>query len=585
LKKEGRPGPPARGPGLSTPRLHAQHQMFVYPLKNGEVCGTPPSILGERRLVLRGYYTHAGQKVKHGFRGNGFRVYRFAKKESHLTIKVKILTTEYILAGDSALVLGHFPDGYFDCIVTDPPHGLFFMGNTWDDTLPAQVIWEECFRVLKPGGHAWVMSSERWGCAMGLYRGLTEAGFLIDEQQIVFWLTLTGMPKSTDVSKQADKEALRAWLDHVGAGLSTSERRKAESAAVNGKFGGSVPQMDPRRNPNVRPSDSGFDRFENVPDHNFLASLIASYWPSDTAEQREHWEAVVGAVPDDWDTSRPPGVRIATGKKFRADMLERMAPGGKRDGDGVWGDEVGRCQYVTAPSTPDAAALDGWRGSVAPLKPLAYPILHAVKPWRGNYLDCARKTGGAVLNLREGAIPFGEEGAWKAHRATGFAKDKFFWRGDAEEIPKTPASTGRVPGNLFSYGDLLHDLQRYADLDAWCKRLGLPTAAAELLKSGAIYCPKPSKAEKSCGGRVDMIHPTCKPAALCAYLIVLSTREGQRVLDPFCGSGSTGVAAKRTGRSFIGVELISEYANIAQARIAATELIPPPTNKQDPLPL
>lgn len=66
-------------------------------------------------------------------------------------------------------------------------------------------------------------------------------------------------------------------------------------------------------------------------------------------------------------------------------------------------------------------------------------------------------------------------------------------------------------------------------------------------------------------------HPTCKPAALCAYLATLCTREGETVLDPFCGSGSTGVACARIGRRFVGVELDEGYAEIARARIAYAE--------------
>jgi site-specific DNA-methyltransferase (adenine-specific) len=62
-------------------------------------------------------------------------------------------------------------------------------------------------------------------------------------------------------------------------------------------------------------------------------------------------------------------------------------------------------------------------------------------------------------------------------------------------------------------------------------------------------------------------HPTIKPLALMEYLIRMTTRPGGVVLDCFMGSGSTGVAAKRNGFSFIGVEKEQEYFNIAQQRI------------------
>jgi site-specific DNA-methyltransferase (adenine-specific) len=63
------------------------------------------------------------------------------------------------------------------------------------------------------------------------------------------------------------------------------------------------------------------------------------------------------------------------------------------------------------------------------------------------------------------------------------------------------------------------------------------------------------------------VHPTVKPTDLMAYLCRLVTPKGGIVLDPFCGSGSTGKAAVREGFNFIGIELDPEYANIARARI------------------
>jgi site-specific DNA-methyltransferase (adenine-specific) len=121
-------------------------------------------------------------------------------------------------------------------------------------------------------------------------------------------------------------------------------------------------------------------------------------------------------------------------------------------------------------------------------------------------------------------------------------------------------------------------------------------------KGGAsrfFYCPKASKKEKDLGldsmelktGRIGATyagnqdtskiggnpdkptlprknnHPTIKPLALMEYLIKMTTRPGGVVLDCFMGSGSTGVAAKRNGFSFIGVEKEEDYFNIAQQRI------------------
>jgi site-specific DNA-methyltransferase (adenine-specific) len=82
-----------------------------------------------------------------------------------------------------------------------------------------------------------------------------------------------------------------------------------------------------------------------------------------------------------------------------------------------------------------------------------------------------------------------------------------------------------------------------------------------------FYCAKASKADR--GG--DNHHPTVKPTALMRYLCRLVTQPGGIVLDPFCGSGSTGKAARLEGFRFIGIERESDYAAIARARIAAVE--------------
>ena len=68
--------------------------------------------------------------------------------------------------------------------------------------------------------------------------------------------------------------------------------------------------------------------------------------------------------------------------------------------------------------------------------------------------------------------------------------------------------------------------------------------------------------EKKCGK-----HPNQKPLVLMEELITILTNKGDTILDPFMGSGSTGVACKKLGRDFIGIEIDKEYFKIAEARI------------------
>ena len=68
--------------------------------------------------------------------------------------------------------------------------------------------------------------------------------------------------------------------------------------------------------------------------------------------------------------------------------------------------------------------------------------------------------------------------------------------------------------------------------------------------------------EKSCGK-----HPTQKPEYLLERILQASTQSGYIVLDPFCGSGTTGVEALRNGCSFIGIDNVEEYLEITQRRL------------------
>jgi modification methylase len=81
-------------------------------------------------------------------------------------------------------------------------------------------------------------------------------------------------------------------------------------------------------------------------------------------------------------------------------------------------------------------------------------------------------------------------------------------------------------------------------------------------------CTGPERLKQKDGGK---LHPTQKPEGLLHRVLTASTRPGQVVLDPFMGTGTTGVVAKRLRRRFIGIEQNPGYAEAAEARIAATE--------------
>lgn len=108
-----------------------------------------------------------------------------------------------LLHGDCLERLQDLPDCSVDAIVTDPPYGLSFMGRKWDYDVPASEIWEQCLRVLKPGGHLLAFAGTRTQHRMCV--NIEDAGFEI--RDMIAWVYGSGFPKSLDLSKAIDKAA------------------------------------------------------------------------------------------------------------------------------------------------------------------------------------------------------------------------------------------------------------------------------------------------------------------------------------------------------------------------------------------
>ena len=96
------------------------------------------------------------------------------------------------------------------------------------------------------------------------------------------------------------------------------------------------------------------------------------------------------------------------------------------------------------------------------------------------------------------------------------------------------------------------------------KKIGDPTPGKQMLSLWKILPPR--KEEKKYGK-----HPTQKPLALLDRIVQASTKKGDTILDPFCGSGTTAVAAVNNKRKFIGIEYEKKYLNVAIKRIEDTD--------------
>ena len=105
--------------------------------------------------------------------------------------------------GNCLDIMRTMPDASVDAVVTDPPYGLSFMGKRWDYDVPSVEIWEQCLRVLKPGGYLLAFAGTRTQHRMAVR--IEDAGFEI--RDMIAWMYGSGFPKSHNVSKGFDRGA------------------------------------------------------------------------------------------------------------------------------------------------------------------------------------------------------------------------------------------------------------------------------------------------------------------------------------------------------------------------------------------
>jgi site-specific DNA-methyltransferase (adenine-specific) len=227
------------------------------------------------------------------------------------------------------------------------------------------------------------------------------------------------------------------------------------------------------------------------------------------------------------------------------------------------------------------------------MPPASVDMIFADPPYR-------LSTGG--VTVKNGRLAPVDKGAWD--RSMGFAGDHRFnvgWLQEARRILKSDGTIW-VTGThhiIFSLGFALQSLNfRLINQITWHKPDPPPNAlhtafthAHETLiwaskdkrsrhtfNYDLINSPDPD-AQVSSVWRIPAVpgreklhgyHPTQKPLRLVRRAIVASTGEGALVFDPFCGSGTTGVAAKELDRFFVGAETEADYAGLAGRRIGAT---------------
>ena len=235
---------------------------------------------------------------------------------------------------------------------------------------------------------------------------------------------------------------------------------------------------------------------------------------------------------------------------------------------------------ITVPATPEAQQWEGWGTA---LKPSLEPITLARKPFKGTVAANVLEHGTGAINVNGCRVETTD--SYYYPNGPGGKSHHYSSKKRSIEVRPNPTESnplGRWPANLIHDGSdevvglfprsngqqgaisgkepsskTSNVFGEYAGRNESQPRNDSGSAAR------FFYSPKVSKKERGEGNN----HPTVKPIALMAYLCRLVTPPNGTVLDPFMGSGSTGIAALQEGFSFVGVEREPEYLAIAERRI------------------
>ena len=415
-----------------------------------------------------------------------------------------------LICGNNLDELPKLPDNSVHAIITDPPYELGFMGKTWDSTGIAYntQLWQQCLRVLKPGGHLLAFGGSRTYHRMAC--AIEDAGFQIRDQ--IMWVYGSGFPKSLDVSKAIDKQA-GAEREVVGT------RTLYGTAASTNPVVGSMEGV------------SGAGQSKEIP-VTTAATDAAKQWEGwGTALKPAHEPIVLARKPLDGTVAQNViwyGTGALNIDECRVGNEIIKTSGGRSVA--ITGDErVGAALRMYGESTPLNTEHQG-----------RFPA---------NFIHDGSDE---VLEL----FPDSKGGAYPAKR--GQAVNTSFAGGQETEGGFRAMGDDGSAARFF-YCAKANKTDRNEGLDDFA-----PKRDADRIADDGVGGANPRNRTNT--EKVNH-HPTVKPTDLMRYLCRLITPPGGTILDPFTGSGSTGKAATLEGFNFIGIELDPDYIAIAEARI------------------
>ena len=437
-----------------------------------------------------------------------------------------------LINGDCLEEMKSLPENSVDAIVTDPPYGLEFMGKDWDKGVPGVEFWVEMLRVLKPGGHLLSFSGTRTYHRMA--SAIEDAGFEV--RDMIEWVYGSGFPKSRNVGLDVDKR-------------NGVTKNRGKAFVVAGQSG----QKD---------KDTGGDL---VPGSNTIGAYVAqNEWSGwGTALKPAHEPICMARKPLQEKTVAKNVLKYGTGGinidesrvEFGDETDSRVGTTDKQTGamgKAAFGEKTGK----------DVSISTYKEGGRFPAN-LIHDNSEEVR-------ECFPETkgGGSQNGSRKWKGEDGEGGfgGWAGKVSTDHYISRDDGTGNASRFFKSiiyqakASKSERNKGceeleeNDFAGGSIKHN-----NLQARCSECG----DRHYDCNGQCSCGKNDWQRRETKNN----HPTVKPIALMEYLIKMVTPNGGVVLDPFMGSGSTGVACKNLNCSFIGIELDPSYIEIAKKRI------------------
>lgn len=432
-----------------------------------------------------------------------------------------------IVNNDCLFALAKLKPNTIDSLVTDPPAGISFMGKDWDGDkgdrdswiLWLRTIMKECRRVMKPGAHGLVWALPRtshWTAT-----ALEDAGFEI--RDVVTHLFGSGFPKSLDISKAIDRAA------GVERTKVLSSYRTGEGAAF--KYSGNgVEQLHEAKAKEIQRTEAETDEAKQY-----------SGWGTALKPASEHW--ILVRKPCSEKTVAKNVLKWGTG----GINIDACRVGYQSDEDL---EKTKRGVQAMRDTMRDQKQSDGWD---RPWQKDAPRSDNSNVKMEGRFpanlvLD---ETAAKMLDEQSGERPAGYRENPSTQSGSKFQSNL----GAGERGYKDTGGASR-----FFYVAKASRRERNAGL--------------EVLKTATKHGARPCDWENQDWSKVNSNHhPTVKPLKLMQYLITLITPPKGVVLDPFMGSGSTGVAAKKLGFKFIGVEKEKEYFEIAEARLDASQRI------------